>query len=143
MTMTTKAHNREINEYIEVAGTDFNISMDREEWKLDRDDERKREWKITLFWHLDGFGLRMNVTCGVDDGAEAVEYFYIPAGGKSETKFANARKMAELLSLDEKRKMLCAIAELNEWSKMNSNLPELGNWVWRIARDAKLSEVEV
>ena len=140
MAVTTNTHNRTIREHLEVEGTNFRIHMGREEQKIHVSGGRAFKRKIDLHWFLNGFKVWLNITKEVDADNETVEYVYNKAG-QTAVKAAQTG-LSDILSLDEKRTMLRAIDELNEWQKMNSHLPELGDWVWRIAMDAKLSEAK-
>lgn len=136
MTAVTKTHDREITEFLEVVGSDFSIMMDRHETKNDDDTGKLSECKILVRWFLRGFYVNMKVTKNTSDKSETVKYD-LPLRDT-----VGPEGLADILSLDEKRTMLRAIDELNEWQKMNSHLPQLGDWVWRIAIDAKLSEAK-
>lgn len=133
---TTTIHDREMTERIYVDGSDFAISMDRHEAK-NGDDKvgLSLEREVSLQWFLRGFCVKMEVT---KDGRnnEVVKY------GLPMRDTVGPEGLANILSLDEKRIMLRSVEELNEWQKENPHLPELGDYVWRIAMDAKLSEVE-
>ncbi|MBR5950048.1 MAG: hypothetical protein IKZ87_01285 [Actinomycetaceae bacterium] len=133
---TTKTHNREMSETITVDGSDFYILMDKHEVKNYDGCERLLERKISLQWVLKGFCVKMRVAREAGSSNETVEYILPRHDAVAPEELAN------ILSSDEKRTMLRAIDELNEWQKMNPHLPEIGDYVWRIAIDAKLSEVE-
>ena len=142
MTAVTEAFKRNIKEDIKVAGTNFTVALSRDEWRRDDNDGRAGKWEVILFWQFAGFYLRMAATRDLGNGDEKIKYQLVftdtfDARGVVD---ANSQELAGVLSPDERRLMLGAIEELNGWQKMNPHLPELGNWIWRLALDAKLSE---
>lgn len=137
MNANTDSHSRTITESIVVTGTCFRIIMNRDEEKHDCYGSCANARKVDISWYINSFAIYLRITQNAY--ADTEEYIYIKAGQPAVKTTRDG--LSGILSVDEKRAMLRAIDELNVWQNMHQHLPELGDYVWRIAFSAKLIEV--